>query len=299
MIGYLRLVRLPNVFTALADIIAAFTIMKFSGASVTYATLALLMGASGALYLSGMALNDLADREEDARVRPNRPIPCGQVSVTAAAICGFALMFGGIGLAALSGVSLAWAVALAISILAYDFAAKHVIVLGPITLGFCRFFNVLLGSAVATTTTWEVLKDGGVMNKPLVMALTIGIYAAGLTAFSAQEETGKQIRSIVIGWFFCGIALALGGLTGKTFYGWIFLGPLLLLLLYRTVQLARSGTPIAARNLVRTGVMGVCIVDAGLVLNFAGPDAWPAAIGCAALLIPSILISKWLAQKEA
>jgi 4-hydroxybenzoate polyprenyltransferase len=300
MIGYLRLVRLPNVFTAIADILAAFTIMHLSiAAPFAFGTMACLAAASGALYLSGMALNDLADRAEDARVRPNRPIPSGQVSVSGAAACGIALMLAGIALAGLSGPSLPWALALAVSILAYDFATKHVTVLGPITLGFCRFFNVLLGSAAASAGVIADLRDGGVLNKPIAMALTVGIYAAGLTAFSAQEETGKQIRSIVIGWFFCGAALLIGGLTGISLTGWIVLGPLALLLIIRTIDLARSGTPLAARNLVRTGVMGVCAVDAGLVLSFAGPQAWPVAVACLTLLVPTIAIAKWLAQKEA
>ena len=77
------------------------------------------------------------------------------------------------------------------------------------------------------------------------------------------------------------------------------LAPLTILLVIRTVALAREGSPLAARNLVRTGVMGVCALDAGLVLGFAGPTAWPIALACLALLIPSIAIAKWLAQKEA
>ena len=300
MIGYLRLVRFPNVFTAIADVLAAFTIMHLAGpAPFPYATMACLALASGALYLSGMAFNDFADRAEDARVRPNRPIPSGQVSLAGALVCGVALMLGGIALAAVSGPSLPWALALAVSILAYDFATKHVTVLGPITLGFCRFFNVLLGSVAAASVVIDDLRDGGILNKPIAMALTVGIYAAGLTAFSAQEETGKQIRSIVIGWFFCGAALLIGGFTGISLTGWIVLGPLALLLILRTVDLARTGTPGAARNLVRTGVMGVCAVDAGLVLSFAGPRAWPVAVACLALLVPTIAMAKWLAQKEA
>ena len=48
------------------------------------------------LYLAGMALNDLADREEDARERPERPIPSGAVSPRAAALIGGSLLLGGV-----------------------------------------------------------------------------------------------------------------------------------------------------------------------------------------------------------
>ena len=298
MIGFLKLVRLPNAFTAIADIIAAYVIMRGVSTSADVWNLLQLALASAALYLSGMAFNDIADREEDARVRPDRPIPSGQVSVGDATVCAIGLMAGGIALAAIQGESFGFAVLLALSILAYDFGSKGITVLGPITLGFCRFFNVMMGAAVGLGVLSKFTLAAST-HEPLAMALSIGIYAAGLTAFSAQEETGKQIRSIVIGWTFCGAALLLAGLSGRSNAGWIVLGPLTALLMYRTYELAKNGTPLAARNLVRTGVMGVCAVDAGLLLSFRGFDWWPAAVFCLALLGPTILIANWLAQKEA
>ncbi|WP_257137205.1 UbiA family prenyltransferase, partial [Streptomyces sp. b62] len=45
---------------------------------------ALAMGASLCLYEAGMALNDWADRDEDAVDRPHRPIPSGRISPAAA-----------------------------------------------------------------------------------------------------------------------------------------------------------------------------------------------------------------------
>jgi 4-hydroxybenzoate polyprenyltransferase len=303
MLGYLRLVRLPNVFTAIADVVAAYTayatVNHGALTAADFRGMALLALASAFLYLAGMALNDLADRAEDAMVRPNRPIPSGQVSLTGAAACGFGLMLLGIVLAALQGDSWPLAVALAFSILAYDFASKGITILGPVTLGLCRFFNVAMGSAAGAGTVWGMFKDHGYLNVPLALAFSVGIYAAGLTAFSAQEESGKQIRSILTGWIFCGAALAIAGIFGQSFAGWIALGPLTLLLVVRTVQLAKAGTPLAARNLVRTGVMGVCALDAGLVLSYGGSENWPAAVACVALLLPAIIIAKWLAQKEA
>jgi 4-hydroxybenzoate polyprenyltransferase len=296
MLAYLKLIRLPNAFTALADIIAAYVVMNQFGSP---ATLAGLCGASATLYLSGMAFNDLADREEDARVRPNRPIPSSKVSVRGAALCGIILMLSGIGLTALSWkTSLPWAVLLAASILAYDFGTKGITVLGPVTLGLCRFFNVLLGSGASADDVLALIQSAKPFHAPVASALAIGIYAAGLTAFSAQEESGKQMRSILTGWIFCGAALLIAGFSGSP-YAWIVLGPLTFLLALKTIVLAKTGTPVAARDLVRTGVMGVCSVDAGLVVGFAGLSAWPWAAGCLLLLVPSIIIAKWLAQKEA
>src|SRR5580704_3268752 len=73
--AYLQLVRLPAVFTAMADI--------FLGFSTTHRSLSPawefvgLLGVSTGLYLAGMAFNDVFDRATDARTRPNRPIPSG------------------------------------------------------------------------------------------------------------------------------------------------------------------------------------------------------------------------------
>ncbi|MCW8129102.1 MAG: UbiA family prenyltransferase [Planctomycetota bacterium] len=299
MIAYLRLVRFPNVFTSLADIAAGFLIMRAAcGASVWEAVVPLAL-ASACLYLSGMALNDLADREEDAKFRPNRPIPSGAVSLKGAVLCGVGLMALGVVAAMAAGTtSLFLALFLAVSILLYDFAAKHVELAGPLALGFCRFFNLQLGMSydlnfapwLALPSQWRVVYGP---------AAAVGIYAAGMTAFSAQEETGKRIRAIVLGWCFVGGALALAGYCMPSPWGWAPLGALAAVLAWRTAALAKAGTPVAARNLVKTGVLGICVLDAGQILGHYGTAAWPYALGVALLILPALVLGKWLAQKEA
>lgn len=299
MIAYLRLVRFPNVFTALADIGAGFLIMRATLGSKSYDPLLPLAAASAGLYLSGMALNDVADREEDARVRPNRPIPSGAVSLKGAVLCGTGLMLAGVVAAMAAGtVSLYLAVFLTISILMYDFAAKHVEIAGPLTLGLCRFFNVQLGMSydpnfapwLAMSSQWRVV---------YAPAAAVGIYAAGLTAFSAQEEKGKRLRSIVLGWLFVGSALVLAGNSSPQVWAWAPIGLLAAVLAWRTWALAKTGTPAAARDLVKTGVLGICVLDAGLILGHYGSHAWPWALGVALLILPALGAAKLLAQREA
>ena len=70
-------------------------------------------------------------------------------------------------------------------------------------------------------------------------------------------------------------------------------------LIYRTVVLAREGTPRAAKNLVVNGVMGICLLDAGLVLGHVGISGWKYALVVALLLAPGWVLAKALAQKEA
>src|SRR4051812_572610 len=185
MIGYLRLVRLPNVFTALADIVAGYAIMRaiYPERDAGYSDLLLLCGASASLYLSGMAFNDIADRKEDAEVRPNRPIPSGQVSLRGAMACALILMALGVGLAALNGLaSLRSAVLIAAAVLQYNFNSKHNVLLGPFVLGLCRLLNVQLGLSVHPYFN-SVFESAGPTSVPWAPAIAMGVYAAGLTAF--------------------------------------------------------------------------------------------------------------------
>lgn len=72
-----ELVRLPAVLSVPGDV---FVGAATSGQARDIPRAAGLAAASSCFYLAGMALNDYADREVDARERPNRPIPSGRVS---------------------------------------------------------------------------------------------------------------------------------------------------------------------------------------------------------------------------
>ena len=83
LLAYAQLMRLPNVFTAFADIL-------LGACAAGYVTdrneiVLLLALASGCLYCGGMVWNDYFDRTEDAKTRPNRPIPSGRITTTTAA----------------------------------------------------------------------------------------------------------------------------------------------------------------------------------------------------------------------
>ncbi|NEB17053.1 UbiA family prenyltransferase, partial [Streptomyces coelicoflavus] len=58
----------------------------------------LAIGSSLCLYEAGMALNDWADREEDAVERPHRPLPSGRVRPAAALTAAGALTGAGLAL---------------------------------------------------------------------------------------------------------------------------------------------------------------------------------------------------------
>ena len=91
---YAQLVRLPNVFTALADIGMAALV---SGAlPASWGMVLLVAVASACLYCGGMVWNDYFDVEQDRRERPFRPIPSGRVSRREAAGLGGLLLLAGL-----------------------------------------------------------------------------------------------------------------------------------------------------------------------------------------------------------
>src|SRR6266581_4496360 len=97
---YLQLVRLPNVFTAAADSLAGWLLVR--GSFVEPGRWVPLILTSMSVYAAGIALNDVFDVELDRVERPGRPLPSGRVSIRFAK--GLAVFLLAIGLV-LSGVS--------------------------------------------------------------------------------------------------------------------------------------------------------------------------------------------------
>jgi 4-hydroxybenzoate polyprenyltransferase len=164
------------VFSALGDPVAG---LLLDADDVAPGLASRLSAASAMLYLAGMALNDLADREEDARERPERPIPSGAVSPRAAAVIGGSLLLGGVLVAHRGGAR--WTgPALAAMIVAYDFQLKRSPTLGPAAMGACRALSLLMGVEASR---------GVVTGRGAEGALLLGAYVAGLTLI-ARGETG-------------------------------------------------------------------------------------------------------------
>lgn len=94
--AWAELLRVSALFTVPGDALAG---AAASGRRPNGST-ALAVGASLCLYEAGMALNDWADRAEDAVDRPHRPIPSGRIAPGAALAAAGALTAAGLGLAA-------------------------------------------------------------------------------------------------------------------------------------------------------------------------------------------------------
>src|SRR6188472_2825955 len=76
---YAQLCRLPAVFTAMADVFMGYFVERGTASVRSWIELVAVLVCSSCLYLAGMVLNDIFDRDVDARERPHRPIPSGRV----------------------------------------------------------------------------------------------------------------------------------------------------------------------------------------------------------------------------
>ena len=81
--AWLELSRISNLPTCFTNVLVGVAIGAGPGA-LPWGRAALLSGAIGLMYVSGMALNDVVDVERDRGQRPDRPIPSGRISRAAA-----------------------------------------------------------------------------------------------------------------------------------------------------------------------------------------------------------------------
>ncbi|MFC8343612.1 SCO3242 family prenyltransferase [Streptomyces sp. NPDC057280] len=171
--AWAELLRLPALFTVPGDVLAGAAATSAHANSRTL----LAIGSSLCLYEAGMALNDWADRTEDAVERPHRPIPSGRIRPAEALTAACVLTAAGLTLAARAGrPALAVAAPLATTVWAYDLALKHTPA-GPAAMATARGLDLLLGAAATTGHTREAVPS----------AALLGTHTLAVTTVSRQE----------------------------------------------------------------------------------------------------------------
>jgi 4-hydroxybenzoate polyprenyltransferase len=293
---YLQLVRLPNVFTAAADSLAGWLLVR--GSLDEPGRWLPLVLASMAIYAAGIALNDWFDYAIDLEERPGRPLPSGRISRRFAAGLGGTLLLIGPALAGLSGsaASLVVASLLAASVLAYDAGMKRT-VLGPEVMGACRGLNVLLGMSQASGL-------GG--PSAWLVAAAMAVFVTGVTWISRSETVAGRSVGVPAGLVLQ--ILAILGLLVASLQPRRFPTPrtdapivapeglLVLLIVALVVTLAaaraiRQPIPALVQRAVKTGVFSLVWLNVGVVLAVRG--VLP-ALAVAILWIPAFLLGRWL-----
>jgi 4-hydroxybenzoate polyprenyltransferase len=274
----LRLGRVSNLPTVWTNVLAAAVL---AGMPVGAAAVVAVAVACSLFYVGGMFLNDAFDREFDARMRPERPIPSGAVSVGEVFGIGYGLLVAGLALVAITArltvglwtPGLVAGLALGGTIVLYDAWHKENPA-APVLMGLCRVL-VYVTTAAALT--------GGVPAPVSVGAVVLLAYLIGLTYVARQENLG-EVRNL---WplaclalpFIGGLATAFAGGASTLLYvgflGWVVFA-LSHLGWQRTVDVQRTVVSLIAGIALLDGVavMGtghpmlalVCVVAFGLTL---------------------------------
>jgi len=325
LLAYAQLFRLPNVFTAMADIAAGYLFVHASEAQPLqpWRIFALLVVASSLLYTAGMVLNDLFDYEQDRRERPDRPLPSGRISRGNAAIVGWGFLLAGVAVAWIAGflrpdpaltfIQHPWragvvATLLAGTIVTYDSVLKRT-PLGPIAMGSCRFFNMLLGMSTASAVwtngpAWTLYYDGG----QLLIAGGLGVYVAGVTWFARTEAKESNSMQLVgaIGVMVAGVALMASyafvahdahfpqngspALAQMRTMWPVLLALIMVTIVRRAMMAVQRPIPSRVQATVKIAILSIILFDAAIAM-LAGPIF---AISVLALLAPTVLLGIWV-----
>ncbi|RDB06749.1 UbiA-like protein EboC [Runella aurantiaca] len=278
---YLQLTRPANIVTAIADILAGMAIAQFTfGASPAYWLVLSTVG----LYGGGVVMNDVFDAQLDAIERPERPIPSGRVPIRSAAFMGLSLLILGVVSAALFSV-LSGIIALVVALLAilYDRYAKHSAVFGPLTMGFCRGGNLLLGMSAVSSSLSEW---GWLAMVPIA-------YIGAITLISQDEVHGGKRRSLYIAASLYTTVHAIQFLVAVNEGNGAMA---LLLIVLHALMVGRPlwnafQNPIGPNigKAVKAGVLSLIIMNAAWCIAFGN---WPVALGVLLLLPLSILLAR-------
>ena len=292
LIGFLRLMRLANIVTAISDILAGIAIACFARGiewtQLSISPVVLLVLSTIGLYGGGVVFNDVFDAELDKVERPERPIPSGLISKASAALFATVLLVLAI-IAALMvheelfSSSFFLVLITAIAAVVYDKWGKHHAFLGPLNMGLCRGLNILLGMSIfpeALSQYWFI-------------SIVPIVYVAAITMISRGEVHGGK-KTTLAGAVVLYVLVILSILVISFFNNSFFyaLGFVLLfsVLIFPPLQKAlREPKGSFIGKAVKAGVIALIAMNA----------SWAAAFGAVyfALLILLLLpLSLWLAK---
>ena len=298
--AYLQLIRAPNVFTAVADVMMGFLITHRT--LEPFGQFAILVAASCLLYMAGMVLNDVFDVDVDMRERPGRPIPSGRVPLATARLFGWGLLAGGAGVAWLASFQFGgWrtglvGTALAACVVGYDAILKRTPI-GPVAMGCCRFFNVLLGMSLAVdmtsgeATAW--------VGANWLVAAGIGVYIVGVTWFARREATESGRFQLVAATMvmFAGIGLLAwlpwwDGRVWVTIPRWgIFWAIIYSLIGWRCVRAIVHPSPELVQGAVKQCILSLIVLDAAIAASIHG-QFWGFYV--LLLVVPTMYLGRWI-----
>ena len=199
---WLRLLRLPNLFTAPGDSLAGYFLASAFKADVSINVwiIVLLAAISVFTYAFGVVMNDVMDYQEDCRNRPERPLPSGKISRDRATI--FCAQLWGLSVVLLVICTklkclvfydvLFVLFGLWLTIVLYNFWLKRYRLVGSIAMGLCRGLNFLLG---VTATGYST--SLGKIWPVFVPFVAVIAYIAAVTWLADKENEEQNVGFVV------------------------------------------------------------------------------------------------------
>jgi len=275
----LKLGRVSNLPTVWTNVLVGVVVV---GGAIGDPRVPWLVLALSLCYVAGMFLNDAFDRGFDARHRPERPIPSGEVTAATVFGAGFAMLAAGVAVLAWVGYGfpeatgwrpVAAGLVLAAAIVFYDWYHEQNR-LSPVVMGLCRMLVYLTaGYAIAVDLPDRLLQAG----------LLLFCYLIGLTYIAKQEHLGRVANLWPL------VFLALPVLWGlrASLDGAIVAGvalPFLVWVLYSLSYLRRRLPGDVPRAVGRL-LAGICLWDAVVITAAGQPFVAALALGLFALTL--------------
>lgn len=281
---FFQLARISNLPTVWTNVITGVILAHGQWQDIR---LIYLLVAMSLFYIAGMFLNDAFDHQFDAKVRPERPIPRGEVSVVQVSLYGISMMlFGLIFLFLISqrpeaSPYLIWSGLLLIACIVFYNAHHKNNPLSPLVMGLCRML-VYVTAALSVTISPSL--------DVYVGASILLCYLIGLT-YAAKSENLKQLEyawplSLLVTPILYGGYLAFNQL--------VVLIPLIILIIWilRNLKKLTRRNPGDIPSAIVGLIAGVSLVDA---IILAGHNAfWPMLFSIFACLL-TLKLQRWIA----
>ncbi len=317
--AWAQLVRIPNTFTAAADIVAGFCILVGTGAwTWSFAIpLLLLCLASISFYWAGMILNDVHDIETDRDHNRPGPLVDERIGLETAQNAGWGLIATGVLLAIIAGwlvpqslmaalppfaATLHWvpaavAVLLSATIVTYDITLKETAA-APVVMGLCRGLNMLLGMSLG----WLII-DHRTAPRTVAALAILGyiLYITGITV-AARRESSKtpDPKRSKLGWGLCVVGLIFIAFCSTAEPGRslrlnplrdfpVLIGVLMIPWGRRVYESLRARTKESLGSAIRQSIFSILFLDAALTTQFSG--VVPGLVVCS-LVIPTYLLTR-------
>jgi 4-hydroxybenzoate polyprenyltransferase len=301
---YLRLIRLPNLFTVPSNILVGYLAL-IAPFHTDVLQLLLLATSSILLYASGLIFNDYFDIETDLKERPYRPLPSGKISKRTACTIGVASMVsanlaaffaGGPNGCVVSGL-------VSIIVISYNYKLKETN-FGPVAMGLARSANVILGGSPAL---YLILQNNNLFARIAFITIFIFGYIFSISLLSRKEvqldENQKDSETILsnsravvkcfsIVFFIAAsliILVFLGIFRQELFVNLaLFLAIIIMILVIQT-EFGYSSSRL--RYTIQNMVISIIVFDSIFVSGVAGLDY---GLPVLVLVIPAVALSRRL-----